>query len=91
MNSFRQNIRKPIISYFRCHPWTGDCACAAGWDGPTCSRTCPLYMYGEGCRRKCDCKNNAQCVSSNGTCICGPGKSNHLYVKCQSSVVLTYI
>lgn len=58
---------------FRCHPWKGTCECVAGWDGPTCSRTCPLYTYGERCRRKCDCHNNAQCLANNGTCICGPG------------------
>lgn len=62
-------------NYYRCHPWTGTCECVAGWDGPTCSRTCPLYTYGEECRKKCVCNNNAQCLPNNGTCICGPGKS----------------
>lgn len=64
-----------LIHFFiRCHPSSGRCECAAGWDGPTCSRTCPLYTYGVKCRRKCVCNNNAQCLPQNGTCICGPGK-----------------
>jgi Laminin EGF-like (Domains III and V). len=57
----------------RCHPWTGDCECKPGWDGKMCSRPCPFYTYGKGCRNNCNCKNDAQCTPVNGTCICAAG------------------
>ena len=57
----------------RCHPWTGECECKPGWDGTMCSRPCPFYTYGKGCRNNCNCKNDAQCSPVNGTCICAAG------------------
>lgn len=66
-----------IIDYLicRCHSWTGKCICKDGWDGATCSRPCPFYTYGKGCRNVCTCYNNAQCLPINGICVCAPGKS----------------
>ena len=65
----------------RCHPWTGECICKAGWDGQTCSRPCPTYTFGLGCRNVCTCKNDAHCDPVNGTCVClsgiDPAKTPH--------------
>ena len=65
----------PIFSYdhVRCHPWTGECICKEGWDGQTCSRPCPTYTFGLGCRNVCTCKNDAHCDPVNGTCVCLSG------------------
>lgn len=56
-----------------CHPWDGECMCKPGWSGKTCSRSCPLLMYGKNCEHKCKCKNNSQCSPINGSCICAAG------------------
>lgn len=56
-----------------CHPWDGECMCKPGWSGKTCSRPCPLLMYGKNCDHKCKCKNNSQCSPINGSCICAAG------------------
>ena len=58
----------------RCHPWTGDCICKAGWDGQTCSRPCPTYTFGDECSELCTCKNGAFCDPVNGTCLCLSGQ-----------------
>lgn len=59
--------------YFRCHPWTGECECKAGWNSIDCSRPCPILTFGKSCHGLCKCENNAQCSPFNGTCICSPG------------------
>lgn len=62
-----------MFIFSRCHPWTGECECKAGWNSNDCTRLCPILTYGKGCHGICNCKNNAQCSPVNGTCICQPG------------------
>lgn len=66
-----------------CHPWSGECTCKPGWAGKTCSRTCPIYTYGQDCQGRCECQNNAQCSPVNGSCICAAGyRGEHCHELC---------
>lgn len=72
-----------LLENFSCHPWTGKCKCKAGWTGPTCSRPCPYFMYGEDCAFTCNCNrsgNTLQCLPNNGTCVCNAGLLFFFYV-----------
>ncbi|KAG8450751.1 hypothetical protein GDO86_003140 [Hymenochirus boettgeri] len=51
----------------------GGCVCNNGWIGPSCNVSCPQGYYGEGCRGKCHCQNNATCDHVYGTCQCLDG------------------
>ena len=41
--------------------------------GDGCARPCPGGLYGEGCSKTCDCRNDAACDPINGRCICLAG------------------
>ena len=36
-----------------CDPDTGNCVCAAGWEGPDCSQPCSRGWYGVRCKEAC--------------------------------------
>nr|XP_022286379.1 multiple epidermal growth factor-like domains protein 6 isoform X3 [Crassostrea virginica] len=48
----------------------GTCLCSPGWTGKNCSQACEQGKYGEGCKQKCTCQNNATCDHMTGKCDC---------------------
>ncbi|XP_078331970.1 uncharacterized protein LOC111099217 isoform X2 [Crassostrea virginica] len=55
--------------YERCDD-NGTCLCSPGWTGNNCSQACEQGKYGEGCKYKCTCQNNATCDHVTGICDC---------------------
>jgi len=51
-----------------CDPVTGDCTCAPGFLGVTCTDTCPTGTWGEMCNNDCDCDTGEMCHHVTGTC-----------------------
>ena len=44
-----------------------------GYAGENCEYTCPEDTYGQDCKNKCECMNDAVCDIVDGTCECEPG------------------
>ena len=51
-----------------CDPVTGDCTCAPGFLGDTCTDTCQTGTWGELCNNDCDCDTGEMCHHVTGTC-----------------------
>ena len=49
-----------------CSHESGACACAKGWTGAACVRTCPSGRHGNQCREKCTCRNGGECQPDSG-------------------------
>ena len=54
-----------ILIYLPCF-FQGSCECSPGWSGTRCNETCLTGFYGEACRSRCPCQNDASCDPING-------------------------
>ncbi len=45
----------------------------AGWKEPNCSSPCDPGSHAYGCRKNCNCLNDASCDPTSGSCNCTPG------------------
>ncbi|XP_053692597.1 uncharacterized protein LOC128741044 [Sabethes cyaneus] len=53
------------------------CLCEAGFTGKHCTQRCRNGTWGESCRSRCHCQNQALCDGKTGHCRCSDGWIGH--------------
>ncbi|XP_066910477.1 multiple epidermal growth factor-like domains protein 10 [Clytia hemisphaerica] len=64
-----------------------NCTCTKpGFEGDDCGLACMDGYYGHYCQQKCQCKNDAVCNKTDGSCQCKPGfQGQYCQEKCVES------